>query len=294
VTKTRVGNLTPTETVDDRALGWYLYGISRRGTLASVLAAASDDAYTGSDPATRDGAPLELLEFSALAAVVRPVPLADFNVAALRDRLRDASALEAMVRSHNRVIESIHARQAILPAKFGVVYTDAEDVVSALEPTQDALLQQLDRLEGCDEWAVHLYAKPGVVRQRVAAEDSAIQRLRDEHAAARPGRAYFLEQQIRDQLETATELAFLTLAQNAFDRLASQAVAGQVNPLGAVAERTDEVEILRASFLVSREGSERFTAEAFSSTQGGDGLRCEYSGPWPPYSFAAQDAEVAE
>ena len=288
--------LTRTATVGDVEHGWYFYGITRRGALARALAGAEGEHHIVTDPPPNgsDVAPLQLLEFLGLAAVVRPVLLADFTLAALRARLQNASAVEAAVRSHNRVIEAIHAQQAILPAKFGMVYAHAEEVVSALRPAHDTLVHQLYRLEGCDEWAVHLYADRAVVRERISTGDAAIRRLRDERAAARPGRAYFLEQQLRDELESATRQALVTLSQKVFDRLADHAVAGQMNPIGSAADLVGEVEILRASFLVQRDAAERFEAEVRAAADPGDGLRYESSGPWPPYSFAGQNEEEPE
>ena len=226
--------------------------------------------------------------------MVRPVLLADFSLAALRERLQNASALEATVRSHNRVIEAIHAHRGMLPAKFGMVYAHAQDVVSALRNAHDALLNRLQRLHGCDEWAVHLYANRAAVRERTATESPAIGRLRDDRDAARPGRAYFLEQQLRDALDAATEQALSTQAQKVFDRLSGSAVAGQVNPLGPTADLVGEEEILRAGFLVARDGAAHFEEEVRSVADASVGLRCESSGPWPPYSFAAWNDEEAE
>jgi hypothetical protein len=255
----------------ESARGLYFYGITRGGLLAGALADAHD---------------VQLLEFSGLAAVVRPVLLADFSLEVLQERLRSATALEAMVRDHNRVVEAIHAEQAILPAKFGTVYAHADDVLSGLKPARDALLQQLQQLEKCDEWALHLYADRDVIRNRISTEHPELRRLREQQAAARPGRAYFIERQRQDELEAATEQALLTLAQTAFDQLTARALAGQMNPV-----RTDgdsgEIEILRASFLVSRDRARQFEDDARSSADASLGLRCEYSGPWPPYSFAA-------
>jgi hypothetical protein len=197
--------------------------------------------------------------------------------------------VETIVRSHNRVIEAIHARQPVLPAKFGSVYARAEDIVTALRSARDTLLPQLHRLEGRDEWAVHLYADSAVVRDTIATVDPAIRRLRDEHAAARPGRAYFLEQQLRDAVTAATEQALLALAQQAFDRLVVHAVTWQVSPVGPLPDAGAEVEILRASFLVSRDDADWFMEEVRGAAGIGEGLRAECSGPWPPYSFAAWD-----
>jgi hypothetical protein len=273
-------------TAGDAGRGWYLYGITRRGSLATLLAEANAGEPAGA-------APLELLECSGLAAVVRPVSLDDFSTAALQERLRHASALEAMVRSHNRVVDAIHARQAILPAKLGMVYTHARDIVSALRSTCDALLPQLHRLEGCDEWAVHLYADRATVGTRAAARIPSLARLHEQHAAARPGRAWFIERQLRGELESATRRALVTLAQGAFDRLSGVAVAGQVNPVKHVADAGGEVELLRAAFLVARDGVERFEAEMRTAADASEGLRCECSGPWAPYSFAVDSAGEA-
>jgi hypothetical protein len=263
--------------------GWYFYGITRCAPLPAAIRAADDDAV-----------PVQLLEFSELAAVVRPVPLVDFTPDALNEHLHDASALETMVRSHNRVIEAIHAQQAILPAKFGMVHARAEDVVSALRPAHDSLLQRLSRLEECDEWAVHVYADRATTRERIAVEDEAMRRLREERGAARPGRAYFLAQQLRDALDSATEDALSTLAQDTFDRLAIYAVDAEVNPVSRPAALVAESEILRASFLVRRDATEQFAKEVHSCIDGRECLRCDCSGPWPPYSFADQHEEEAE
>jgi hypothetical protein len=283
------------ETSGDGAWGWYLYGITRRGPLAPVLAELNGQDREDASPTAvpGDAAPLQLLEFSGLAAVVRPVLLADFSLAVLQERLRNASMLEGMVRRHNRVIEAVHSRQAILPAKFGSVYAHAQDLTSALGPTHDTLLEQLVRLEGCDEWAVHLYVEPAVARERIAADTPVIRRLREEHAAARPGRAYFLERQIREELEAASREALVTLAEEAFDRLVGCAVAGHANPIGSAADPAGEVEILRAAFLVAREAAGRFEEEVHASADPEAGVRCEYTGPWPPYSFAAGVQEEA-
>ena len=268
-------------------VGWYLYGITRSGSLSTALAAADRDHDVD--------APLELLEISELAALVRRVRRDDFSIAALRERFQSADALEEMVRNHNRVIEAIHAQQAILPAKFGIVHAHTEDVLSALVPARDALLRRLDHLEGCDEWAVHLLAERASIRQQVLNDHSLIRSLLEQRAVARPGRAYFLEQQIRDELESATELSLSALGQTAFERLGACALERQTSERPLAADSVEDVEVLRASFLVARTRTDAFMEEIRCVCDAGAGLRCECSGPWPPYSFAAWDetTEVA-
>jgi hypothetical protein len=261
-------------------MGWYLYGITRSGRHAALLAEV-DAARPG------DAEPLDVVACDELAAVVRPVRLADCAQPVMKERASSAADLEALVRNHNRVIDGIHARQAILPAKFGMVYSNAADIASALLSAGDDLLLQLDRLEGRDEWALHLYAEPGVVRERVSGDDPDIRHLMDQCAAARPGRAYFLERELRNEIEAAIRRELMAIAQRAFERLSNHAVAAQATPADHVDDGAGELEILRAAFLVDREAADRFQADVRRVAEDAR-LRCETTGPWPPYSFAAQ------
>ena len=278
-----------TSVADDSA--WYLYGITLRGDAdqpspqdgcddrrePELAAAPWIDAFDS----------LRRLACGDLEAIVRPVSRAEFQPDALQSRLRDAAWLEAMVRSHNQVIASIHQQQAILPAKFGSVYARVEDLSAALEEAHDSLVAQLRYVEGCDEWGIHLYADRPVVQRHVAAENSTMQRLQQEIAAARPGRAYFLQRKLADELAAATEQRLDDLARMAYDHLVRWSVAGRVNPpVPPSGEVSDEIGILRADFLVRREDQDTFLTEVRTFVEAQEGLRCEYSGPWPPYSFA--------
>lgn len=255
---------------NDAPRGWYLYGITTRAP---------------------DAIPFDVLECGALAAVVRAVPLDDFAPAVIQERLRTPAGLEEMVRSHNDVIAAVHDRQAILPAKFGSVYPDAEGVVRALRAGHDALVARLRRIDACDEWAVHVYADATAVAEAVASADAGIARLRTECAAARPGRAWFLERRMQQEVRVATDAVLRAVAEACFDRLSSCAADAQVGSWGDAAGIDGDVEILRAAFLVARDELPRFEDALNACADGAPGVRCDRSGPWPPYSFAA-GAEV--
>jgi hypothetical protein len=237
---------------------------------------------------------VRVLECGELAAVVKTVPLAEFGAEPLQARLRDPAWLEAMVRGHNEVVASIASSQAILPAKFGCVYARAEDLMSALEQAHGALVDQLARVEGSDEWGIHLYADRATIQQRLLAERPSLRQLQETLTDARPGRAYFLQRKLSEELTAETEQAVRDLAQAAYDHLGRWAVAGQVSPLARAArDANGETEILRAAFLVRRASREAFFGAIYSFSQSHAGVRCEYTGPWPPYSFAVLTDEEA-
>jgi hypothetical protein len=233
-----------------------------------------------------EGEPVQVLDCGALAAIVRRVPPAQFSEDALRARHDDTAWFAAMAHRHNQVIAALHQQQAILPAKFGSIYARAEDVQMAVAEAQEALLAQLERVEGCDEWAVHVYADRPAVAQRVAAAHPTIPQLQHDLAVAPPGRAYFLQRELDEERAAATDQALRELAQAAYERLARGAVADRVTPPArSTPEARGESEVLRAAFLVRRAHADTFLAELRSCVAGRDGVRCDYSGPWAPYSF---------
>jgi hypothetical protein len=254
-----------------------------------------------------EGEPVQVLDCGALAAIVRRVPLAQFSEEALRVRHDDTAWFAAMARRHNQVIAAIHQQQALLPATFGSIYARAQDVQRAVAEAQEALLAQLQRVQGCDEWAVHVYADRPAVARRITAEHPTIHQLQHDLAVAPPGRAYFLQRQLDEERAAATDEALRELAQAAYDRLARWAAAswpsatrgrrprggaGQVTPPArSTPAAHGEIEVLRAAFLVQRVHADPFLAVLRSCVEGRDGVRCDYSGPWPPYSFAVPTEE---
>ena len=277
--------MVPITSIADDDSAWYLYGITWRG--------AGDAPEPVALPGVDGAEPVRRLTCGDLAAIVRRVSRAEFEPDTLQARLGDAAWLEAAVRGHNQVIAAIHQEQAILPAKFGSVYASVEDLSGALEEVQDSLIAQLRSVTGCDEWGLRVYADRQALQRHVAAEAPTMQQLQQEIAAARPGRAYFLQRKLADELAAATEQAIADLASAAYAHLIRWAVAGRVNPPQPPAG-DNEVGILRADFLVRHEAQDTFVAAVGTLGEARQELRCEYSGPWPPYSFAMLDERTGD
>lgn len=272
--------------------GWYLYGITRmdqqpgEGVRATV--------WLGGGEGDEDDEPLEVIAQGDVQAVVRRVPLAEFAPEALRARAEEPAWIEAMARRHNSTLEAIHRDRTILPAKFGSVYASMADLSAALQAAHEKLLAQLQQIAGCDEWGVRLYADLATIRQWVESEHAGVQRLRQELASATPGRAYFLQRKLEDELAAAAEQGVDDLVERAYARLIGRAVAGEVNRrIGGsrIVQHDGEAEVLRAAFLVRREQADMFLDDVRTLAESQPSLRCEYSGPWPPYSFATLPEE---
>jgi hypothetical protein len=281
-------SLAPSAPAED-AWGWYLYGIipaTEQGAWRP-----GDVVGMGVAPSGEDGEALEAITAGDLVAVVRRVPVAEFAPEALRAHAEDLSWLETMARRHNNVIDAVHRTRTILPAKFGCVYERAEDVRTALAEEHDALRDRLSWIDGCDEWGVRLYGDVATIRQRVDEEQERMRRLRGDAAAASPGRAYLLQHKLAEEQAGALDQVLDDVASQAYTHCARHARAGQISrQLAASRIPPDQpsAELLRAAFLVPHTAADAFIEDVRQFAEGQPGLWCEHSGPWPPYSFAAE------
>ncbi len=266
---------------DDVAWGWYLYGVMRAGQPIA--------GYAGEPSHAADEQPIETIREGELQAVVRRVPLAEFAPEAIQARSHDPNWLEAMAVRHNAVLGALHAESPILPARFGAVYVSPDDVRRALRDAYPLLLAQLNRIEGCDEWGIRLFGQALRLLLHAEAEDARVRQVRDELATAKPGRAYFLQRKLAEARANVAEGAIDALVDRVYSVLASEAADGHVTSRasGAHLRGEGEIQVMRASFLVPRSRSDAFTRTIQTLAESQPDVRYEYSGPWPPYSFAS-------
>jgi hypothetical protein len=286
---------TTPEMMPEHAWGWYLYGVIRATPDAQATLAADKVDAT----APTDEQPLELLASGALLAVARRVPLAEFSPEAISAHADDPAWLELSALRHNAVIEAVHRRHTMLPAKFGSVYARAQDVRAALHDEQTALRAQLAWLDGCDEWGVRLYGDLAAIRQRGETQRGDVARLRQELETASPGRAYLLRRKLADAQTDMAEGLLDDLIAQTYSQFVRHARAGLLTGRMAGArldldQDDPQAEVMRAAFLVPRDATPAFIAEVDAVAERQPGLWSTYSGPWAPYSFTAPPAGPEE
>ena len=259
-------------------LACYLYGIIGRRDLGE---------QNWDAPSGLAGGPVSLVPYEDLLAIVSLVSFADFAPETVESHLQDPVWLETAVRGHQRVLDLIHREATVLPAKFGCLYSTVEQMLAVLGHMHDAIVEQLKLLEGCDEWGVSVFADRRSMERRAAREALPMQQIQQRLATVTPGRAYFLRRELARTLADATDQTLAELAQTIYQHLARLVVVAQItNRSPQSRARTGETEIVRAAFLVRRSETEAFLQAFEHVIEGQEGLRGEYSGPWPPYNFA--------
>lgn len=251
------------------ATGWYVYGV----VAADAPPLALGDAC-GVD-ATR---PVVLLAEAGLAAIASGVSLDEFGAAALEANLRDEVWLGEKVCAHQEVLESALSRTALVPFRFGTIYSSDGHVRRMLRENA-SLAGLLERLAGTVELGVKAYVDPEAFAWTHTAEPQP-----DDGG----GRAYLLRKQRERWLAECRGRFGAECAQASHERLAAAAEDGRANPPRA----TDDGEemVLNGAYLVRGERRDAFEAElaALAAAFARDGVRFELTGPWPPYNFVDQ------
>lgn len=223
-------------------------------TLTLIAVAAGPHA---DPPAGPRGAPLEFVGAGPIGVWVSTTP--------------ESEAHRDDVFEHHRVVEELCARQPCLPIRFGSRVASAEDARVRLSERATELAGLLERVGSRRELAVTLL-------------------WRD--SAAMPGRGHDVDQ-------AATGRSFLERKRALYDAADERLRAAE--DLGRRLESelaTDQADVRHAycpspeialsmSVLAPAGGEEALKARAVQVASSLAGVRAVVSGPWPPYTFAA-------
>lgn len=169
----------------------------------------------------------------------------------------DIEPSEEEILRHARVVEELAAvNSALLPARFGLGFSDAAALQDAVAERADGLSEALGRVRGCVELGVRVLSgsTSTVVPVGGSGRDYMLGRLDERRRAER----------LADELHGP--LAALARAD-------SRSVAA-----------TPEL-LLSAAYLVPHETVERFRALVDELGRANADLTIACTGPWPPYSF---------
>ncbi|HEX8181809.1 MAG TPA: GvpL/GvpF family gas vesicle protein [Pyrinomonadaceae bacterium] len=192
----------------------------------------------------------------------------------------------AHVLAHERVVGRVLTETTPLPFRFGAVTSEARlrSYVAAHEPT---LRAQFERVRGCVEMSVKVLWPPEAAKPEAGPEtasDAAMEaRTANDAAPAGAGTA-FLEAKRRalrgDELQRQRAAEFESW-------LAAR--LGGVVRATHVSVRPAAALVFAAAHLVERGRLEEYRARVRAAVAEAPTLHFLTSGPWPPYSFTAEN-----
>lgn len=179
--------------------------------------------------------------------------------------------------AHERVIEALMQRVAVLPSRFGISLSDDGQLESALHHHHDQLAAGLQKVRGCVELGVRvLWRSEGSGDTSPAPRDTS-----ETHGSppAASGRQYMLarlaeEQERRRRQQNAEELA------EALHRPLAVLARQSMQQVLAAPQL-----VLAGAYLVERGRVETFRRRVQHLAHDRPNLRVLCTGPWPPYHF---------
>ena len=218
----------------------YAYGICDPGAVASP-------------PRARGlrGARLRTVESDALAAVYS------------RHRTPCPRPSRELVLAHERIVEAVMKRGAVLPLRFGTELTDEEGLTAVLDERRGEFVHALERVRGRVELGLRVLSLADSER------DSS-----DEPS----GRAYLL-------------------ARAAEHHRAERVARDLHGPLAMLADesvvrrRLLPPAVFAAAYLVDADRVEEFRSRAAELGARDEDVQVVVTGPWPPYNFATERAD---
>ena len=180
---------------------------------------------------------------------------------------------------HERVVEALMERHALLPARFGTTFADDARLNAALTLHHDALAEGLDRVRGCVELGVRVLGEPPAVAEAPNALGASTEVS---------GRAYMLALAEQDRRRREAEGQAAAVSAAVHERLAAIARESTSRPL-----LTPEL-VLSAAYLVERGRVGEFRQRVAELSAEHPQVRVLCTGPWPPYHFVPSiDAAAA-
>ena len=247
---------------------------------------------------------------AGMIALISDVDLAEFGADALRRNLEDLQWLERTARAHHEVIDAASRVLPLLPMRLATVYHGETTLAEDLEARREDFLDALERVGGRVEWGVKAYAQPqpgrgapggggdagaaGTTGEGAPAEGAPGERTPAESGAPGGGGAGMAYLKKRRAQMTASQDArrdAVASARAVHAGLARHAAQARLHPPQAPAlsgERTPM--LLNAAYLLSQSEGTGFAEAVAAAAAAHPELRVELTGPWPPYSFAGEDA----
>ncbi|HKD90330.1 MAG TPA: GvpL/GvpF family gas vesicle protein [Terriglobales bacterium] len=233
----------------------YLYGITRSGKF--------DVGTSGVDGRSA----IEPLECPGCVCWVSRVSRRDF-ADELNSHMQNLDWLAGAGVRHQQAVAAIASQAEVLPARFATVFLSHDSLERHIRAEKPTLEAAFERISGCEEWGVKVYAVPRAAAPAVESIRSGREYL--QHKAAS------LHSRAPRNADLEIEELVRELAKHSRDTASSTAQSSQPGLEW------------QASFLIPRKERDNFLRVTTRyAERWRDRRRIECTGPWPTYSFVA-------
>lgn len=226
--------------------------------------------------------PVRVADLDGASAVVGEVSIEAFEAAMAEGP--NPSWLIPRALGHERVLGAVLARSAVLPVRFGSLFSSMGTLAELAGGHLGAIRDYFERVGDRREWALRGYVDLEAASARILVVDPALAaRLADLPEA--PGARYFREKKLREDAKVSARRAAGSGAS-----AVRRAIREVVDDARSLAMRPPESPgremVLHEAALIARGAEARALAAAQRASEEAGGLLIlEPSGPWPPFHF---------
>jgi len=207
----------------------------------------------------------------------------------------DEETVKGMVAVHSDVVDAVwEAAGSVLPMSFDVIIRPDEEksaddnVRKWLEDEYTTFKMRVDEFRDKIELGVQILWDPAVITRRITEENEEIRKLAAEMASKSRGLAYFYQHKIAEAVKQELENKADQDYRRYYERLREYVEDTQVNK---IKKHRDKQMIMNLSLLVKRDRVKAL-GEALGEIREEEGVDVRFTGPWPPYTFAAKIAAI--
>jgi len=260
---------------------WYVYGIVPASLSPAAAPAGLDDAEVRLQE-LGDGEP---------AALVSVLDGDRYAPDALEATSGDVDWLSPRAIAHDRVLTWASDKGAVVPLPMFSLFSSADAVRTMLRDRSSDLAVTLDRLARGREYALRVYRVDSELLDAMTALSLRLAGIAESAAAAAPGQRYLLERKLGTEKKAEMRDVTQRLVDEIVAELAPQAITHVRSSIPRMSDADGAargVLVLNAAFFVAPGSLDAFqrTLTTLVERYGKNGLRFDFTGPWPPYHFA--------
>jgi hypothetical protein len=136
---------------------YYLYALTRGGCQLDSLGPGVDPRF-----------PVEIVPCKQTSGLASRVGLDQFDVKKLERENTDVNWLSQVAIRHNQIISDAARRQPLLPLRLGAIFQSRLSLLAKVEQWESVVIDFLDSIGDCQEWAAKLYVDPCWSEERLA------------------------------------------------------------------------------------------------------------------------------
>jgi len=211
----------------------------------------------------------------------------EFGEEALKKNLTDSIWVERVIRDHERVVSQALERGTVIPFRFPTLFATEQTYLAFLLKNEKNLRFLHDRLKGCTEWGLKVYANTQAIENAIL-RDRRMMEISEEISRSNSGKAFLLT---KKKMDLQKEILKEKINQALGDMLGELRISSRDFKANGIHSkeatgREDEM-VMNLAFLIYKDQRQEYLSKVlhWKEKLEMNGIFLESSGPWAPYNF---------